>query len=491
MATMPSLFSRALRAVQSRVLPRRALAALAWATLAPAVQAATMLPAEARQALQRAAIPLDGIAVVVQELGRDSAVLRWRADEPMNPASVMKLPTTLAALDRLGPVFTWATPMWLTGPLKDGVLEGDLVIQGRGDPKLVVERLWLALRKLRQMGVREIRGDIVLDSRAFAGPDADPGDFDGERLRPYNTQSSALLLNFRSSIYSFVPDAGAGVARVTVDTPLAQTEIDRSVPLAPAGTPCGDWRANLKASFEPRRTRFAGSYAAACGELFWPVADAQPASYDARLLGGLWQELGGTLTGRVREGAAPADAPPTLELRSPSLAEVVRDINKFSNNVMAQQLLLTLALQAAPTRTATPEAARELLGAWLAERTGALDAAVVVDNGSGLSRRSRLSAWRLARLLQQAADSPHFGELLASLPISGVDGTLRRSRAPAGRAHLKTGSLREVMAVAGYVLSDSGRRYVLVAIVNHAQAGAARPALDALTQWVVRDAPAR
>ena len=136
MATMPSLFSRALRAVQSRVSPRHALAALAWAALAPAVQAATMLPAEARQALQRAAIPLDGIAVVVQELGRDSAVLRWRADEPMNPASVMKLPTTLAALDRLGPAFTWATPMWLTGPLKDGVLEGDLVIQGRGDPKL-------------------------------------------------------------------------------------------------------------------------------------------------------------------------------------------------------------------------------------------------------------------------------------------------------------------------------------------------------------------
>ncbi|MEY3253722.1 MAG: hypothetical protein RL227_2695 [Pseudomonadota bacterium] len=402
---------------------------------------------------QRAAIPLDGIAVVVHELGRDRAVLQWRADEPMNPASVMKLPTTLAALDRLGPAFTWATPMWLTGPLKDGVLEGDLVIQGRGDPKLVVERLWLALRKLRQMGLREIRGDIVLDSRAFAVPDTDPGEFDGERLRPYNAQSAALLLNFRSSIYSFVPDAAAGVARVTVDTPLVQTEIERSVPLAPAGTPCGDWRANLKASFEPRRTRFAGSYAAACGELFWPVADAQPASYDARLLGGLWQEIGGTLAGRVREGSAPADTAPTLELRSPSLAEVVRDINKFSNNVMAQQLLLTLALQAAPTRVATPEAARELLGAWLAERTGALDAAVVIDNGSGLSRRSRLSAWR--------------------------------------PAHLKTGSLREVMAVAGYVLSDSGRRYVLVAVVNHAQAGAARPALDALTQWVVRDAPAR
>jgi D-alanyl-D-alanine carboxypeptidase/D-alanyl-D-alanine-endopeptidase (penicillin-binding protein 4) len=182
-------------------------------------------------------------------------------------------------------------------------------------------------------------------------------------------------------------------------------------------------------------------------------------------------------------------------LRSPPLAEVVRDINKFSNNVMAQQLLLTLALNAAPAGMPAPpvtaERAREVLAAWLAERTGALDAAVVVDNGSGLSRLSRLPARRLARLLQQAADGPHFGELLASLPISGQDGTLRRSRAPEGRAQLKTGSLREVTALAGYVLSDSGRRYIFVAMVNHPQAGAARPALDTLVQWTVRDAPAR
>jgi D-alanyl-D-alanine carboxypeptidase/D-alanyl-D-alanine-endopeptidase (penicillin-binding protein 4) len=487
-------------AANHRALPLRALFPALWTALlmvtayAPA-GAATQLPPETRQALQRAAIPLDAVAVLVQELGAAQPALAWRADAPMNPASVMKLPTTLAALERLGPAYTWPTPLWLTGTLKDGVLQGDLVIQGRGDPKLVVERLWLALRQLRQWGLREIRGDIVLDGRAFAPQPGDPGDFDGERLRPYNALPAALLLNFRSSIVSFVPDTSAGVARVALDTPLAHTTVDASVPLAAAGTPCGDWRAGLRASVEPRRLRFAGSYPAACGERNWPLADAEPASYDARLLLGLWQELGGTLSGRVREGAAPEGTPPTLTLRSPPLAEVVRDINKFSNNVMAQQLLLTLALNAVPAGTPAPpvtaERAREVLAAWLAERTGALDAAVVVDNGSGLSRLSRLPARRLARLLQQAADGPHFGELLASLPISGQDGTLRRSRAPEGRAQLKTGSLREVTALAGYVLSDSGRRYIFVAMVNHPQAGAARPALDTLVQWTVRDAPAR
>jgi serine-type D-Ala-D-Ala carboxypeptidase/endopeptidase (penicillin-binding protein 4) len=465
-----------------------AAAALLLSLSAAPLPAAQNLPPEVRQALQRAAVPDDAVAVVIQELGSDRRLLQWRADEPVNPASLMKLPTTLAALERLGPAFSWTTPIWLTGPQKDGVLEGDVVIQGRGDPQLVVERLWLGLRKLRQLGVREIRGDIVLDTSAFAVPEGDPGDFDGEALRPYNARPSALLLNYRSTVYSFVPDPAAGVARVVSDTPLARTDVERTVPLV-AG-PCGDWRAALKASFEPRRVRFAGHYALACGELNWPLADPQPASYDARLLEGLWAELGGTLTGRVREGLAPAAVPPRLELRSPPLAELVRDINKFSNNVMAQQLFLTLALQAG-RQPATPEAARELLATWLAERTGALEPGVVIDNGSGLSRRTRLSAWRLARLLQQAADGPFYSELMSSLPISGVDGTLRRSRATAGRAHLKTGSLRDVSGLAGWVLSDSGRRYVLVAIVNHGNAGAARPALDLLVQWTLRDGPAR
>jgi D-alanyl-D-alanine carboxypeptidase/D-alanyl-D-alanine-endopeptidase (penicillin-binding protein 4) len=140
---------------------------------------------------------------------------------------------------------------------------------------------------------------------------------------------------------------------------------------------------------------------------------------------------------------------------------------------------------------ATPQAAREVLSRWLSARTGELGSEVVIDNGSGLSRVTRISAWRLARLLQQAWDSPVMSELMSSLPVSGLDGTLRRSRATPGRAHLKTGSLRDVAAVAGYVLSNSGRRYVLVAIINHPQAGAGRDALDALVQWTIRDAPPR
>ncbi len=454
---------------------------------APPARGAPRLPPETAAALHAARVPADALAVVVQEVGSGRRVLQWQPDKPMNPASVAKLVTTAAALERLGPAYTWATPVWLAGPVRDGVLEGSVFIKGSGDPKFTLERVWLLLRRVQQLGVREIRGDIVLDNSAFTVPEVDAGDFDGERLRPYNVRPAALLFNFRSTLYTFTPDLAAGVARVSVEPALDGTVADRSVPLA-AG-PCADWRAAMKPSFDAGRTRFAGSYASACGELSWPVADPQPASYEARLLQTLWREMGGTLHGSVHEGAAPAAQRPSFEVRSPALAELVRDINKFSNNLMAQQLALSLALQARPQDSATPESARNALQGWLAERSGPLGDEVVLDNGSGLSRDTRISAARLARVLLQAWDSPVMSELMSSLPASGLDGTLRRSPLAPGRAHLKTGSLRDVQAMAGYVLSNSGRRYVVVAIVNHAQAGAARPALDALVQWVLRDAP--
>ena len=228
------------------------------AALAP-LQAAQSLPPEVQAALQRARVPAIALSVVVQDVGGGRPVLHWRPHEPVNPASLAKLLTTAAALDRLGPAWRWRTPVWLDGPLRDGVLDGSLVIQGSGDPTLVLERVWLLLRRVQALGVREIRGDIVLDGSAFAVPDAAPGDFDGEPLRPYNVRPAALLLNYRSVVYTFVPDAAAGVARVVAEPPLAGTLVDRSVPLA-AG-PCGDWRAGLRADFSsPDHVRFAGRY---------------------------------------------------------------------------------------------------------------------------------------------------------------------------------------------------------------------------------------
>ena len=450
--------------------------------------AAASLPIEVTHELAHARVPAEALSVVVQEVGAAPARLSQEARRPINPASLFKLATTYAALDLLGPAYTWSTPVRLAGPVRGGVLEGSLHLQGRGDPKLTVERLWLALLRVRQMGVAEIRGDIVLDQGAFAVAEGSPADFDNEPLRPYNARPQALLLNFNSVVYTFTPDAARGVATVAAEPALDGVAVDNTVPLGRG--PCNDWRAALKAQFDDAaRVRFGGSFPAECGERTWAVAAPDARLYAQRLLGALWRAAGGTLTGTVREGPAPAGLAIGFELVSPTLAEVVRDINKFSNNVMAQQLFLTLALQRPDAPPVTADAARAALRGWLADRLGESLDEVVIDNGSGLSRETRVSAALLARLLQRAWSSAVMPELMASLPVSGQDGTLRRARSAAGRAHLKTGSLRDVAGVAGYVLGASGRRYVLVAVINHPNANAARPALEALVQWAMDDLP--
>jgi D-alanyl-D-alanine carboxypeptidase/D-alanyl-D-alanine-endopeptidase (penicillin-binding protein 4) len=466
-----------------------AMVAVAATTTLAAPLPPNSLPPEVEAQLARAKVPREALAAIVVEATpgvNTTPLLTLRANAAVNPASVMKLVTTYAALELLGPAYTWATPVFIDGTIEAGVLKGNLVIQGRGDPKLVVERLWLLLRRVQGLGIQTITGDILLDRSAFAPSAQHPADFDGEPLRPYNATPDALLVNFKSVVMTFTPNLSAGHASVSVEPPLANLQRPASVPLLP-GADCGDYRAALKADFsDPFRLSFKGGLPASCGEKVWAVAYADPASYAERAVLGMWQELGGKLGGRVRDGRAPTGLRPTFEVTSPPLADVITDINKFSNNVMAQQLFLTLGLQA--TGTASVEASREVVRSWWRERFGDADVPTL-DNGSGLSRQERITPQGLARMLQTAFASGAMPELMSSLPIAGVDGTLRRQklRVSQGWAHLKTGTLRDSTALAGFVHTPSGRRLVVVAIVNHPNAPAARPALDALVDWAVKE----
>ncbi|MBU3738983.1 MAG: D-alanyl-D-alanine carboxypeptidase/D-alanyl-D-alanine-endopeptidase [Rhodoferax sp.] len=483
-------------AVCARCLAVTGLLLTAWLPAAPAC--AQALPVAVEAALQRAGLPRDALAVLLVDAeGRTPPRVSHRAGVPMNPASTMKLVTTYAALDLLGPAWVWRTPVYIEGAVRDGVLYGHLYLRGQGDPKLVTERVWLLMRRLRGLGIQRIAGDIVLDRSAFELPDIPAGRFDGEALRPYNATPDALLVNYKALQLTLVPDRLTQTAQLHVEPPLARLQVPRQLPLQDG--PCADWRAALKADFtDPAQLRLAGAYPAACGERSWALAPPDPAGFAARVIEGLWREAGGQLDGAVREGRVPATLEPVLTLESPALAEVVRDINKYSNNVMAQQLFLTLALArpaagaaaptaVAPSSPATPERARAALRQWWQERLPGVEAPLL-DNGSGLSREERISAQAMARLLQTAYRSPLMPELMASLPVPGADGTLRNRAAPQqGGAHLKTGSLRDVTALAGYLHTANGRRLVLVALVNHPQAAAARPALDALVDWALHD----
>ncbi len=510
----------ALAACPAWALPAEVLAALARAGVpqgaisvvvsaipvaAPATSASTPVAATITDT---ANLAMSTVSAVLTAAAPPAPRLSHRADASSNPASVMKLVTTYAALDTLGPGYTWKNRVYVDGLVgqngQSGVLDGNLVIRGSGDPKLVLERIQDLFAKVRAKGVREVRGDIILDRSIFTVPDKNPADFDDEPLRPYNAAPDGLLINFKSLIFTFTPDAASQRVLITSEPPIAGVDIPTEMPLS-AGA-CGNWRSALQADFAtPHKVSFAGRFAGACGPQVWAVAYNEPRAYAGRVIEAMWRASGGALTGKVREDATPRSARALLTAESLPLVDIIADVNKFSNNVMAQQVFLTLSLSAKALATATAsnpvaprsaimagEAAtlatsREVVQRWWRSTISA-DDAPTIDNGSGLSRTDRITAQALSRLLQAAYASPFMPELMSSLPITGVDGSLRRNRLKTqGSAHLKSGTLRDVVGVAGYVLATSGRRYVLVMIVNHPNASAARPAIEALLDWTMND----
>jgi D-alanyl-D-alanine carboxypeptidase/D-alanyl-D-alanine-endopeptidase (penicillin-binding protein 4) len=427
-------------------------------------------------------IPEDAAAVVVRPL--DGGELAWSDNErkPMNPASTMKLVTTYSALQLLGPAFTFRTEVYADGPVSNDALRGTLYLRGGGDPKLVVEDLWLLVNRLRGFGIRDIRGDIVLDKTMFDPLSHDPGEFDGEEGRAYNVGPDALLVNFKSIAITFVPDPVAKVARVMIVPEVAGLKAPRTVPAVEGG--CGNWRGRLGADLDdPMDLHFRGAYPLACGERAIYLGALEHTSYFGAVFRAMWQREGGTWTGKVREGPVAATARLVAAQESPPLSSLIRDINKFSNNVMTQQLFLTMGAAGGepgnPVRGAT--AVRNLLSARGIDVPG-----LVLENGCGLSRVERISAGGLASVLADAWKSQWMSELMTSLPVSGVDGTLKARNMPVGAAHMKTGLLEDTRAVAGYVLAASGRRYVVVGIINHPNARFGTGAHDALVDWVFR-----
>lgn len=465
---------------RKRFLDSALIFATAVALASPSFAVSAELPAPVTAALKDAGIPLTSVGIVVQGVDAPTPLIRHNAAQAMNPASAMKLVTTYAALELLGPAYTWKTEALADAQPGNGRLDGNLYLRGSGDPRLALEHFWQLLRQLRTRGLTVINGDVILDRSAFALPPHDPAEFDNEPLRPYNAGPDALLVNLASVRLTLRPSADQKTAQVIAETPDDDLHIDNRITLTQDA--CGDWRERIKPAVVGETIAITGDFSAQCGEKAlnlspWP-ADRQV----ERLFRALWRELGGTFQGKVREGQTPPAAVGLATQESPPLAEIVRDINKYSNNVMARQVFLTLASE----RPASPDGARQRIKGWLADKGMPMPEAVL-DNGSGLSRGERISAGSLAQLLLTAWKSPAMPELMSSLPLAGVDGTLKKrlgNGAAAGRAHLKTGYLENVRAIAGYVLDSSDKRWVVVFLINDAKSRQGKPAMDALLRWV-------
>ncbi len=473
------------------------------------------IPVPVSQALKQAGIPQSAVGIYVHEIGAAKPMLTVNADMAMNPASVMKLVTTFAGLELLGPAYTWKTELYTNGTLEGGTLRGDLVIKGYGDPKLNLENFWLLTRRLRQTGLREITGDLVLDSSHFDLSNGNPAAFDGKPHRSYNVLPEALLVNYRTLALRLIPLPISKAVRIVVDPPLPSLDLKNGLTLT--NGPCNEWRDALAADIRTAingnvRVSIAlnGGYSTDCGEKTLYLSVLDTADYISGLFRQLWEEQGGVFRGKVRTGTTPEGMIPLETHQSPPLADIVRDINKFSNNTAARQLYLALGLttrlaviQARDMPGGVPDSAANGVSsshhkppATLAKSDMALRrwlmskrlnfSELVIENGSGLSRNERISTGHLGVLLLTAFQSPVMPEFVSSLPIAAVDGTMKKrlnGSDTAGQAHIKTGLLDGVKTMAGYVLDKSGRRVVVVFFVNHPKSGIAQPAMDALLHW--------
>ncbi|MDP3087200.1 MAG: D-alanyl-D-alanine carboxypeptidase/D-alanyl-D-alanine-endopeptidase [Methylotenera sp.] len=449
------------------------------------INAHAELPVTVAAALKNAGIPTQNVAIYVQAVEGDTPIVNHNSDKSMNPASVMKLVTTNAALDLLTPNYRWKTEMYQDGSVINGVLNGNLIIKGYGDPSFKAQEFWRMLMSLQQAGIKEIKGDLLIDKSYFAQNVGARKTFDEETWRAYNAEPSAFLVNGRNTSFKFVATETA--VNVSQDFELSEVQVINNMKLGLGA--CGEWRSRFGYTVNQQANgatvTFNGTFSPDCGERYIELSVLDDDQYALYTFKKLWKQLGGKFNGQLKMQNAPSNASKVFQQLSEPLAYVERDINKWSNNLMARQLLLSIGAEKFGP-PATEGKGAEAIKNWLAAKSIHADE-LVIENGSGLSRIERISAEHLGQILVSAYISPVMPELMASLPILAQDGTIKKrmnNSQSNGRAHLKTGSIDGVSAIAGYVLDANNHRHALVMMVNHAKAGESKNAQDALIEWV-------
>ncbi|MBL0143442.1 MAG: D-alanyl-D-alanine carboxypeptidase/D-alanyl-D-alanine-endopeptidase [Betaproteobacteria bacterium] len=477
--------------------PRNRLAVAAFAGLCFCLPAPAQLPDTVTRLLQGAHVPPEAMGAIVLDARTGETRIAHRAGESLQPASTLKTLTAIVALERLGPAWRGRSELVTAAPVSDGVLQGDLVLRGGADPDLD----WPAFRRLlvsaRNQGIREIAGDFVLDASFFQPARTDVGlpPFDETPEFRYNVIPDAIFLN--GYLLGLEIDADSTRVRVSASTPLEGVSVESSLALVDRA--CALWEDTWKMPQVERspdgriRIRLMGDFPKNCNTST-NISVLDRVDFADRLFRALWRELGGTFRGTTKFTPAPGGR--TLARHtSRSLAEITRDVSKRSDNPVARIVYLVLGtLDSGPAGGDTAVRAEREVRAWLKEK-GIDDAGLVLENGSGLSRKERIRPAQLATVLLAARRSPWAPEFVSALPIVGYDGGMRKrlnSSSAAGKARIKTGTLRDVSAVAGYAENAAGEPLVVVAMINHplATGSVARPILDAFLDAVVRDGAA-
>ncbi len=459
------------------------------------------LPPDVLALISSAELPLNSVSILVQPLNRRAqARLSYNVDVPMQPGSTMKLITSVVALERLGPLHRgrveWRGTLSGAADASNTALAGTSVIRGVGHAELNVEATNRWLKSLMDSGVREISGTVVIDRSHYSPtrPDLGLTPFDEAPEFRYNVVPDALSLNM--NLMGVRLQSTSTTVSLAMDPPLAGVALTGDFKLIDASCPSWENGWVLPVVVEANGTatvKLSGTFPRNCkASTQLNVLDRTRFAHG--FLASLWRQMGGVWSAAVRE-ATPAEVLPAGQILASSsarpLSELLREINKISDNPITRMTFLALGTQSAAVgANHTADRAAASVKAWMTDNqidtTG-----LVLDNGSGLSRSERISARTLGQVLQVAGASRWAPELQASMPIVGVDGTMRnrlKNTAAQERARMKTGTLRNAYAVAGYVRDAADQPLVVVAMLNDekVQGKTARAVLDAVIEWAAK-----
>lgn len=490
-----------------------ALAATAERTEASKVISAQEIPPVVLSALDKNHIPRDAISISVLEVPGDNGkaareVIDWRATRAMNPASTIKLLTTLTALDLLGPEYRWTTKLFTDGAIKNDTLKGNIYLQGSGDPKLIPEELERMMKGLRDLGIKKIDGNLIFDRSAYSPEVMEHHTIDGESLRAYNVPPDPLLYAFRTLSFHLSQARASEDVAISYTPALTQFQVKNQ--LMPSAQSCDSWRKKMQfelikelGSTEKKpdqwQALFKGEFPSACKTIAYNIVAFDADTFLTLGFAAAWELAGGVWAKQPQgsSGDVPLFARSLLDFQGGALLDAVRDINKFSNNVMARQVFLTLALEKIG-KPASIQASDRVTQTWLKQR-GLHFPELVLENGSGLSRNEAITARHLNDLLVTARTLPSGELFMNSLPLAGTDGTMKNRLIRQLRqflhlkkkpeARIKTGSLTEVRAISGYVISKSGKTYAVSSFINHPNAYRGIEAHDQLLTWLLSDGP--
>ncbi|OGL64341.1 MAG: D-alanyl-D-alanine carboxypeptidase/D-alanyl-D-alanine-endopeptidase [Candidatus Tectomicrobia bacterium RIFCSPLOWO2_12_FULL_69_37] len=433
----------------------------------PAISSRGDLEAAIRQAVGKWCARPGSLSVAVRSLTAGETLFSHHPRVKRIPASNQKLATTAAALARLGPDYTFPTDVYAGGPVRGGVLEGNLYLKGYGDPFLVQERVRELAHELRLLGVRRVKGDLIADDTYFDSVRYGPGWHAEGSLRPYQAPHGALSFNFNVVWLLIDPGKEGGPARVQLEVPAPTIRVEGSVATGPPG---GRPQVRLaRRRVEGRdRIRVGGTIPANSRRLSYPVTISEPALYAAGAFALFLKEAGVALGGEVRRGATPKEAELLARTLSRPLGELVRDVNKVSSNFMAEQILKTLGAEELGL-PGTAEKGLRVVHDFLAAVGVPADAFELAD-GSGLSRGNRFTAEGLVALLEGVhRDFRLRPEFEASLAVVGIDGTVRRKMqrtSSVRRARVKSGLLDRVQTLSGYAVADNGEVVAFAILSN-------------------------